>query len=158
MHHVHPSPLVVEKDARPAMLPRVAVAASCAVVAAVALLCVAARESLLGRDVAVGLGISAALLAFMALNYGVVLAIQAATAPWTRRGRLAGYLVAGAAYGALPFVALSATFAAIQSLPADLAAHRYAALVLAAGGAATGGLKWLADGHLGRPRRRVTER
>ena len=150
----HPAPLRIERDARRALLlPRIAAAAACSVVAATALLAIAARTTMLGRDVAVGLGISAALLVFMALNYGVVLAIQAATRPMTRRGRLAGYLLAGAAYGAVPFVVLSATFAALQSLPADLAAHRWAALVLASGGALVGLLKWLADGHLKRPAR-----
>lgn len=154
---IRTAPLAIERDdpARRSLLRRVAIAAACSVVAAVALLAIAARTSMLGRDLAIGLGISAALLVFMALNYGVVLAIQAATAPLVRRGRLAGYLLAGAAYGALPFVVLSATFAAIDTLPADVASHRWAATVLALGGAAVGVLRWLADGWGRRGRRRA---
>ena len=98
---------------------------------------------------AVGLSLAAgiAVLAFVALAYGAMLAIVVVLEPLARTGKRSGYALEGALHALLPFALVTAFVAMTIGLPDGGALHLRAAPVLALVGALVGVLRWFIAGR-----------
>ena len=106
-----------------------------------------ARDGATLRALGVSLAASAAVVAFVALAYFVMLGIVVALEPLSRRGRVAGFMVESALHALLPFGLVTAVVAVLTGLPDGGAMHLRAVPALAACGALVGVLRWWLTGR-----------
>ena len=99
------------------------------------------------RAVGWSLAAGVAVLAFVGLAYGAMLAIVVVLEPLARTGKVSGYALEGALHALLPFALVTAFVAMITGLPEGGALHLRAVPVLAVGGAMVGVLRWFIAGR-----------
>lgn len=106
-----------------------------------------ARDDAALRTLGMSAAASLAVVAFVALAYGVMLGIVVAVEPLSRGGRVAGFMLESALHALLPFGLVTAVVALLTGLPDGGALHLRAVPALTGCGALVGGLRWWLAGR-----------